>query len=115
MDTEKSFEGHGNYVAKILKKKNYGETVAAAQDLSAATEMTLTLSGVTITSDNGAADPIRWAKAGYATGEVRFFLSGLGITPGTYRAWLVVYDPTYPTGEVWDVFPVMHNAEVEAS
>jgi hypothetical protein len=102
--------GHDNALDYILKADG------AVVDLSSATRMTLTLGSTLIDSDNGDADPIRWAKSGYATGQFRLVLGGLTITPGHYQnAWLVVYDPTNAAGVVFGSIPVFVMAEVEAS
>lgn len=110
MATEIVYLGHDNSINKTLKEDG------AAEALTAVTRITLTLGTTLIDSDNGDADPIRWIKSGYATGEVRFFLGGQTITPGEYEnAWVVVYDPTNATGVVWGSFKVEVVAEVEAT
>lgn len=102
--------GHDNALDYILKAD------AVAVDLSAVTRMTLTLGATLIDSDNGDADPIRWAKSGYATGQFRLVLGGQTITPGSYQnAWLVVYDPTNPGGVVFGSIPIFVIDEVEAA
>jgi hypothetical protein len=102
------FLGHDNSIDLALTQG------IAAQDLTAVTQMTITLGGVTITSDNGSADPIRWAKAGYGTGEARLFLGLESIPAGIYPACpLVVYSANNPEGVVWDFVAIEVKAEVE--
>lgn len=113
MKTELVFLGHDNSIDLILKADG------VAVDMTPATLMTITIGGVTITSDNGDADPIRWNKAGYDVGEVRLFLGSEAIIPGHYRATLVVYDTTNTDGVVWEnaglFIPMEVKAEVEAA
>jgi hypothetical protein len=109
MQTEFVYLGHDNRIDLILKADG------AAVDLSGANRMTLTLGSALIDSDNGEADPIRWAKGGYATGEVRLFLGGEDLTATDYKAPLVVYDGSNPEGIVWGVIPISIIAEVEAA
>jgi hypothetical protein len=102
--------GHDNALDYILKADG------VAVDLASVTRMTLTLGTTLIDSDNGEADPIRWIKNGYVTGQFRLVLGGQTITPGHYQnAWLVVYDPTNVAGVVFGSIPVFVIAEVEAS
>lgn len=70
MAAEVVYLGHDNSIDRILKS----DGVAVA--LTSVTRMTLTMETKLVDSDNGATDPIRWSKEGYATGEVRFFLGG---------------------------------------
>lgn len=106
---EYAYLGHDNSIDLLLKADG------TAYDLTNITQMTLTLgSDTSITSDNGAADPIRWNKSGYDTGEVRLFLGDQSITAGTYRrAYLVVYDNDNPDGIVWGYIRITVKAEVE--
>jgi hypothetical protein len=108
MQTEFVFLGHDNRIDLILKADG------GAVDLSGANRMTLTLGTKLIDSDNGDTDPIRWAKAGYATGELRLFLGGEALTAGEYMVPLIVYDGSNPQGIVWGIIPISVVAEVEA-
>lgn len=107
MDKEIVFLGHDNSIDLILKADG------TAQNLASVTDMTITVGTVTVSSDNGDADPIRWAKAAYDTGEVRLFLGDQSLTPGSYSAPLVVYDSDNPDGVVWGYIPMTVKAEVE--
>lgn len=107
MRTEIVYLGHDNSIDLILKADD------AAVDLASVTDMSLTLGTTLIESDNGDSDPIRWAKVGYDTGEIRLFLGGETITAGNYQAPLVVYDPTNVDGVVWGLIPIVVYAEVE--
>lgn len=109
MITEFIYLGHDNPINKILK----ADGVAIA--LTSVTRMTLTFGAKLIDSDNGDADPIRWIKPGYATGEFRMFLGAETISPGPYQVPLIVYDPTNPNGIFWGRIPITVIAEVEAT
>jgi hypothetical protein len=109
MQTEFVYLGHDNSIDLILKSNG----VAVA--LTSVTRMTLTLGAKLIDSDNGDADPIRWIKSGYATGEFRLFLGAETITPANYQGVLIVYDATNPNGVVWGRVPLTVIAEVEAN
>jgi hypothetical protein len=109
MKTETVYLGHDNSIDLILQADG------VAVDLAGVTAMKLTMRDVLISSTNQAADPIRWAQAGYDTGEIRLFLGDEVIEPGTYKtsAWLTVYDPTNPDGVVWGNIPLTVVADVE--
>ncbi len=109
MKTESVYLGHDNSIDVILKSNG------VAVSLSSVTRMTLTLGAKLIDSDNGDADPIRWIKPAYATGEVRLFLGAETITEGNYQGVLIVYDPTNPSGIFWARIPMAVIAEVEAN
>lgn len=101
--------GHDNALDYVLKADG------VAVDLSSATRVTLTLGSTLVDSNNGDADPIRWAKSGYATGQIRLVLGGQVITPAHYQnAWLVVYDPTNVSGVVMGSIPIFVVADPEA-
>jgi hypothetical protein len=104
------FNGHDNSNEIILKSDGL------AIDLSNVTAMTITFGDLTISSMNGDEDPIRWDKAGYAQGEVRFFLGHSGISEGSHHAPLVVYSEAFPEGYVWGniVFNVFDEVEVDS-
>jgi hypothetical protein len=108
MNTEFVYLGHDNSIDVILK------TNGAAVDLTPVTRITLTLGAKLIDSDNGDADPIRWAKLGYATGEVRLFLGAQTLKVGAYQAPLIVYDASNPNGVYWGNIPLTVVADPEA-
>ena len=108
MRTEIVYLAHDNWIDVILK----ADGVAVA--LTSVTRMTLTFGTKLIDSDNGDTDPIRWIKAGYATGEVRLFLGAEAIAAGSYAAPLVVYDATNVEGIVWGLIPITVTADIEA-
>ena len=88
--------GHDNQLRLILKQSS------VASDLASVTKIHLVIGTVTVSSVNGASDPIRWAQAGYATGEVRMDLGGQSLRAGTYRHCpVVVFDATNTEGIVW--------------
>ena len=97
MDTV--YIGRDNYISWLLK------TNGAAQDLTGVNKMVLCFpEGLDpITSFNGDTDPIRWAKDGYATGEVRLFLGTYSpvITGSAQMVYLDVYSITNPDGVCW--------------
>lgn len=109
MNTEIVYLGHDNRIELILKADG------VAVDLVSVTRMTLTVGAILIDSDNGDADPIQWAKGGYATGEIRLFLGAQVISPGKYRCPLIVYDPANDDGIVWDMIPISIFDDVEAT
>jgi hypothetical protein len=105
---ETVYLGHDNDIRLILKSDG------SAVNLAAITDMTVSIGEVTVESDNGDSDPIRWAKAGYATGEVRLFLGAQSlISSGPGLAWLIVYDTDHPNGTVWGSFKYRVIPEVE--
>ncbi len=88
--------GHDNSIDYLLKEND------SAVSLATSTTMTITLGTVTISSTNGTAAAIRWAQAGYSTGEVRLYLGmTTTIQAGDYDAPLVAYGPDYANGLVW--------------
>jgi hypothetical protein len=108
MQTEFVYLGHDNSIDLILKANG------VAVSLTSVTRMTLTLGAKLIDSDNGDADPIRWNKAGYATGEFRLFLGAEVIKVGAYQAALIVYDAMNPNGIFWGKIPITVVADPEA-
>ncbi len=100
---------HDNSIDLILKADG------TAVSLSSVTSMTLTFGTKKISSTNQAAEPILWAKSGYATGEVHLVLGGQTIAAGNYDAPLVVYDPTNTDGIVWGEVKITVEAEVEGT
>lgn len=109
MNPEIVYLGHDNTIDLLLKADG------AAVNLDGANRMTLSFDSLLIDSDNGDLDPIRWAKAGYATGEVRIILGDQAIPAGSYRAPLVVYDPSNSDGIVWGRIVIQIEGEVEAA
>jgi hypothetical protein len=78
--------------------------------------MTLTLGGVTISSDNDQVAPIRWNKDEMETGEVWLSLGAqadLKARGNAYDAVFVVYDSSHPNGLVWGTTKILVKAEVE--
>ena len=78
---------------------------ASAVDLSAVTEMRLSLKNTTviITSTDNVAGIIRWGSTSWGTGEMRIVAGGsTSLTPGRYTGTLVVFDPSNSSGVVWD-------------
>ena len=112
MEWEKVWLGHDNSVNRVLKADGAALT---NEQMDAITDMTLSFGSVLVESDNGDADPIRWRKSGYATGEVRLFLGGQTIAAGSYQAPLVVYDATNVNGVVWGMLPITVMADPEAA
>lgn len=110
MSAETVYLGHDNSIDLILKADG------VAISLAAVTAMTITFGTKKVESDNGDADPIRWNKPGYATGEVRLFLGAEVITPGLYvAAPLIVYDASNDDGVVWTTIGINVVAEVEGT
>lgn len=107
--TEIVYLGHDNSIDLLLKADG------TAQDLSAVTAATITIGEVTVTSDNGDTDPIRWAKSGYATGEIRLYLGSENLVAAIepYTAYLVIYDADNPNGIVWGYVLIRVAADVE--
>lgn len=89
--------GHDNQIRLILKQSD------VASDLASVTTIRLVIGTVTVSSTNQVTDTIRWAQAGYATGEVRMTLGDLTtLKAGTYRHCpLVVVDASNADGLVW--------------
>jgi hypothetical protein len=106
MLTEYVYLGRDNSIDLILKADD------VVVNLSSVTAMEIVIGDVVISSDNGDADPIRWAKAGYDTGEVRLYLGGEEtIIAGDYtgtsnRASLIVIDAGNPNGIHWSDIPM---------
>ncbi len=109
MKTEIVYLGHDNRIDLILKADG------VAVNLGSVTTMTISFGRKLIESINGSTDPILWAKAGYATGEVRLVLGAQEISPGTYYAPLIVYDAGNPNGIVWGIIPISIMTEAEAT
>jgi len=108
MSREIVYLGHDNRIDLILRADG------SAVSLSSVTNMTLTFGDTLVESDNGDSDPITWSKTGYRTGEVRLTLGEETITPGVYKAPLIVYDATYTTGLVWGMISIEVVADPEA-
>jgi hypothetical protein len=108
MRQEIAYLGHDNSIDIVLKADG------VAEPLDSITKMTLTFGTKLISSDNGETDPIRWKKVGYQTGEVRLFLGDQVISPGSYKAPLIIYDSGDAEGIVWDYLNIKVVAEVEA-
>jgi hypothetical protein len=94
--SEYVYLGHDNQIRLILKQNS------VASDLASVTKINVVIGTVTVSSVNGASDPIRWAQAGYATGEVRMTLGAQALRAGTYRHCpIVVFDAVNTNGIAW--------------
>lgn len=113
MSREIIWKGHGNTIDLLLNADNLAEE----DDLSSVTKITATFGSTTITSEDKAAGPITWDQEGYENREIRMNLGGQSITAGGYDVFIVVYDPSCPTGIVWgnDPIHIIVRDEVEAS
>ena len=98
MTTEYVYNGHDNTIDLLLKAND------VAQDLSSVTRMTLEVGDETIDSDVSG-DAFNWAPG--VTGKLILDLGGEGLTAGTYRATLTVYDPDNTNGIVWGTFKLI--------
>lgn len=108
MDREIVYLNRDNTVDMILKSND------VAQDTSGFTRMDLKIGDVTVTSDNGDSDPIRWNKAGYAPGEVRLRLGDVeSLEDGDYSAPLIVFDVENADGVVWGIIPLKITSDDE--
>lgn len=96
------FNGHNDRVGIIVKED--GDLIDFN---SGASRMTLELIGRGVVADTDE-DPalITWGPLG----EVYFTLGSLGVSPGTYKAILKVYDVTHPEGQV-----LLHPAKGDAA
>lgn len=106
MITETIYLSRDNQIDLLLKSDSSGSL--AAQDLSSVTRMVLQIgtsadpdSEATVDSDVDA-DAFGWDTG--TTGKVILSLGDQEISAGTYLARLIVYDPTYTDGIVWDHF-----------
>ena len=109
MATDTVYLGHDNVIRKLFLEEK--EPV----DLSSVSKMTLSLAGITIESDNGPDDLIRWG-GGLQTGEVVLSLGSearLKARPAPYDAVFVVYDGSHANGIVWGSIKILVKAEVE--
>ena len=111
MTTEIVYLGHGNTIDLFLDADNLGDE----DDFSAVTKITATFGSKTIISEDKASGPITWDQPGYLNREIRLNLGGETISPDGYDVYIVVYDPSNPTGIVWGEFAGLVKAEVEAS
>jgi hypothetical protein len=101
MEYEIVYLGHDNSINLILKAD------AVAVPLAGVTRITIAFGATVISSTNLSTDPILWAQASYATGEVRLFLGAKTIAAETYEAQFVVYDAANPNGIVWANVPIV--------
>jgi len=106
---EKYYLTHDNSIDLLLKSNN------AAVNLAGANKITISVDDTLIESENGASDPILWAKTGYDTGEIRLFLKNENLTVGDYKVPIVVYTVDAPDGIVWDYFILKVLEDPEAS
>lgn len=96
--TEQIYLDRDNVIDLLLKAD--GE----AQDLSAVTRMVLLEDGEEFTIDSDeAAGVFDWETG--TTGKITLTLGAQDdIEEGTYKVWLIVYDPSNTNGIVWDSF-----------
>ena len=74
-----------------------------AVDLTAVTEIRLSLGDVVVSSTDSTGGLITWGISTYATGEIRMALGGSSdLSTGRYTGRLVVFDPSNSSGLVWD-------------
>jgi hypothetical protein len=110
MAKEKFYPRHSNSNNFLLKSDG---VIYPLDDFTSAT---FSIRNHKVVSSNGDTDPIRWCKPGYASGEIRIFLSGETITAGIdEEAYLVIYSPSYPAGYVWGSVDSEVIVEVEAT
>ena len=112
MDVQTVYLNHDNVIDIILEADN------TAVDISAATALVLSFGTVAIRSTNSTAQFITWNGGTWATGEVRFNLGKSTklrdqVGPGSYKAWLTVYDPLSTAGLIWGQIPMIVKGEVE--
>lgn len=111
MATEHVYLGYANSIVLSL------EDGGVAVDLSGYTDADITIGSDTVESDNDATDPIRWAQAGYATGELRLYLGDEDLTPrdAAYSCPLVLYDAVHPSGILWGSIDIIVHPEVDVT
>ncbi len=117
MEREIIYLGRSNSVDFILKSQSATSTSSSAADLSGIDRVTLTIGSCAITSSNVAGQMIRWAQAGYVTGEVRISLGTIvTMATGFYDAPLVVYDAGDTSlGLMWGKIPLRIKKDPEGS
>ena len=98
MTTEIVYDGHDNTIDLLLKADG------VAQDLSSVTRMTLEV-GSSIVDSAVSGSAFDWAPG--VTGKLILVLGDEGLTAGSYRATLTVYDSTNTDGIVWGTFKVI--------
>lgn len=109
MDREIVYLDRDNTIDVILKLDE------VAQDTTNFTKMELLIGGITVSSDNGDTDPIRWNKGGFVAGEVRLRLGDVeGLEDGDYSAPLIVYDSSNADGVVWGTIPIKVTSDDES-
>ncbi len=96
MIVETVYLGRDNTIDLLLKDEK------GPVDLADVTKVDLVLSDTVTVSDSVPTDyPIQWSGTG-ATGKIIMQLGGEDIPAGSYRARLIIYDPSNPDGIVWD-------------
>jgi hypothetical protein len=97
-----------NIIDLILKSED-DDGVLQPQSLESVSEIKLHFPelNLTLSSNNGETDVVKWDQVDYDTGEIRLFLKDVDEedlpprhTP--YVVYIVVYDVTNPDGLVWD-------------
>lgn len=115
MTTEIVYLDHDNTIDLILKKRVPPTKVAAAEDLSPVTRITLTIGGTLIDSDD-VGTPITWTDSSQETGEVHFDLGGYDLVVGHHiDCPIIVYDTSHTDGLVWDHINIDVIADQEGS
>lgn len=107
-DTYTVYIGDDNSFQIVLKE----DGVAVALDSITSAKLQVGL--VSVASTNLDTDPIRWAKAGYATGEMRFFLgavANLVARAAPYSCRLQTVDPTNPLEVTWGDVKILVRAQ----
>ena len=116
MNYETCYLGHSNSIDIVLKSQGATSTSSSAVDLTTIDWMSLTFGSVVVTSTNNATQAIRWAKAGYVTGECRLFLGEATMATGAYDAPLIVYDAGDTTlGIMWGYIPIRVKSDPEGT
>jgi hypothetical protein len=99
MEREIVWLEHDNSVDLLLRAD--GDLV----DLSAVTEITITVGGITVSSTDNVNGAIRWDGA-LETGEVQLHLGDESLPEGDHNCRLVVYDPSNTDGIAWGYVPL---------
>lgn len=75
----------------------------SAVDLTSVNKIQLALGTCNITSTDSTDGYIKWALAGYSTGEIRIVAGAhTSLTTGNFEGTLIVFDPSNTAGIVWD-------------
>ena len=88
-----------NSVDLVLKKDGVAESLSSVTQIDAVFDST-----ITVESTNAATGPIKWAQAGYDTGEIRIDLTDsdeADIDVGQYTVKIFTYTSEYTDGIYW--------------